>query len=321
MNLQQRIVLWLGVLVFTFLTLHPPWVALYTSRLGDSSHYERALGSHFVWHDFPPERAIIQPDFRLLLLEWIAVAALTAALLWTFKGKPDWQPHKSSAVLIRILRTVSMVLLSKRIVRVALTAAGLLFVVGPSAFHWEKWRLETQAYTAKVADFKRRLPELARTYPLGGWVVVGEEDEDTFAASDRDKNGFGFVPDSQPKSTAKRKEGGDIFDQVAQENQTKGDDLALNVPAAGQLLFSARMSGREIADALHAKYAKLPSWYLTAITAGVDPASVPTDQKPGDPPLTFSLYAAFQNSLTLESLGLVLLVACAACCMCRDPHR
>jgi len=50
MNLQQRIFLWLGVLVFAFSTLRPPWIEIYVRPFGDSglTRYEKTIGSQFV---------------------------------------------------------------------------------------------------------------------------------------------------------------------------------------------------------------------------------------------------------------------------------
>ena len=63
-----------------------------------------------------------------------------------------------------------------------------------------------------------------------------------------------------------------------------------DVPGVGRLYFSDKMRGREIADALQAKYPQTPDWYLKAVGAEVDLSAVPKGEKPADLPAPFSFH-------------------------------
>jgi hypothetical protein len=86
MNVKQRISLWLGAIVFSFLAIRPPWKGTWVNLEGHIRR-ETILGSHFVWHDFrdiPASVATyVRLDFSRLSLELLAVVAITVALLLT----------------------------------------------------------------------------------------------------------------------------------------------------------------------------------------------------------------------------------------------
>ena len=267
MNLQQWLFLWLSVLVFGFLTLRPPWVAVHArpaSVLGGVP-YEEPFGSHFVWSDLQAARTSVRVDFQRLILEWLVLAAITGALLWSFQGRSSWDVRKSSQRLLRFFATTGR----KRGVRATILVLGLLLMCGPASFQSVGCRRQVALYSAQVAEFSHRIPELALRYPE-------RTDSSGVAATSS--------PDYQVVDT----------------------ESPYNVPGIGQVYFSDRMSGREIADALRTKYPDCPAWYLDAVAANVDLNAVPATEMPTNPPLPFNLWEALRHNLVMESIGLAL---------------
>lgn len=108
MNRPQRQFLWLGILMFSFLTVRPPWVEIYARPFGSSgmTHYETPKGQLWIWKAKPsgPYR-FVRVDFQRLALEWLVVSVFTGALLGTFKGSPEWQ--LSSVFAMNWLRRIA----------------------------------------------------------------------------------------------------------------------------------------------------------------------------------------------------------------------
>jgi hypothetical protein len=73
MNLQQKISLWLGCVLFSLSNLWPPWAT--TSRaLGGRESFR---GFYFVWHDFGWTANHTRPDFSRLILENAVIVGVT----------------------------------------------------------------------------------------------------------------------------------------------------------------------------------------------------------------------------------------------------
>jgi len=91
MNLQQKVCLWLGIMIFSLTALCPPWLDEWNF---DDIHRKIGLGFHPVWHDLESSGASVRPDFSRLVLEWIAIVAVTAALLLTLRGQRNMRLPK-----------------------------------------------------------------------------------------------------------------------------------------------------------------------------------------------------------------------------------
>jgi len=103
MNAKQRIVVLLAMLVITVLGLFPPW--LERADIPYKIHFDKALGYRFI--SSPPGSTLIgQPglsylkdattirvDFSRLLIEWIIVVAITAALLLVLRSSTKTSEH------------------------------------------------------------------------------------------------------------------------------------------------------------------------------------------------------------------------------------
>jgi hypothetical protein len=89
LNRRQKLGLWLGTIVFSFLTIRPPWRGTWVN-LGGHVRGETTLGSHFVWHNFGSVATYVRPDFNRLILELSAVIAITLALILTLGGQSSW---------------------------------------------------------------------------------------------------------------------------------------------------------------------------------------------------------------------------------------
>ena len=126
MNLQQRIFLWLGCVLFSLSNLWPPWAA--TSRaLGGREYFQ---GFYFVWHDFGRTAYQIRPDFSRLILENAVIVGVTLIAVLTVKGQADWRLWAiGKRALIRFSRCQQATLV------LTLLSVGVMLVAGAN------WRL------------------------------------------------------------------------------------------------------------------------------------------------------------------------------------
>lgn len=96
MNLAQKRVAFIGIVLFTLIGLFPPWT--YTIDL-QSMHSERPAGSYFLF-DPPAPRVLDTPslgvqwgsgvklDVSSLAVRWVLVATVTCGLILVLRGKP-----------------------------------------------------------------------------------------------------------------------------------------------------------------------------------------------------------------------------------------
>jgi|GEM_PF-5707285 len=82
MNRRQKICLWMGLCVFSFAGLRPPWFKEVVRM--PRWQYDVPGGFAFLWN--PPETG--QIDFARLLVEWALVTVVTLVLLVTLKRDP-----------------------------------------------------------------------------------------------------------------------------------------------------------------------------------------------------------------------------------------
>jgi hypothetical protein len=254
MNLQQKISLWLGCVLFSLSNLCPPWVAVSQTREGHVWR-ELFLGFHFVWHGFEEVSTYVRPDFSRLILEDAVIMGVTLVAVLTMKGQADWPlraiarrvagrfSRYQQAALILTLLSVGVMLvsganmqLSLGVLLLGLTLAwtvgsgnrllhylclivGVAALVTPVGLSWRQHRLSAQEFSRSVQRFEANIPRLAQRYPLNVACPTAHD--------------FGFVPDpatephsndhsgpshSHPPSKLGGREG-DLLDQVAEEEQ------------------------------------------------------------------------------------------------------
>lgn len=83
MNKKQKIVLWLGIIAFVFVSLFPPVIIEGLGPIRGIREYERGFGCLLDPLVNPFLKETI--DFPLLAVEWIVIAVVTGGFLITFK--------------------------------------------------------------------------------------------------------------------------------------------------------------------------------------------------------------------------------------------
>ena len=207
MNLQQRIFLWLGCVLFSLSNLWPPWAA--TSRaLGG---HESFRGFYFVWHDFGWTATHIRPDFSRLILENAVIGGVTLIAVLTVKGQADWRlwaigkralsrfSRYQQATLVLTLLSVGVMLVAganwrlslgilllgltlawaigsvNRLLHYVCLIAGLATLVTPACLGWRQHRLAVREFDRSVQEFEVNIPQLAQRYPLSAGCPVAPE--------------------------------------------------------------------------------------------------------------------------------------------------
>ena len=240
MNVQQKISLWLGCVLFSLSNLCPPWVAVSQTREGHVWR-ELFLGFHFVWHGFGEVSTYVRPDFSRLILEDAVIMGVTLVAVLTMKGQADWPlraiarrvagrfSRYQQAALILTLLSVGVMLvsganmqLSLGVLLLGLTLAwtvgsdnrllhylclivGVAALVTPAGLSWRQHRLSAQEFSRSVQEFEANIPQFAQRYPLNAGCPTPPEPQ----SNDH--------PSHPPSQVGDRK--GDLLDFVAEEEQ------------------------------------------------------------------------------------------------------
>lgn len=201
MNLQQKISLWLGCVLFSLSNLCPPWLAVLKTLEGHVRRQEY-LGFHFVWRDFGVIATYVRPDFSRLILEDAVIVGVTLVAVLTMKGQADWPlraiarrvagrfSRYQQAVLILTLLSVGIMLVSganwrlslgmlllgltlawtvgsdNRLLHYLCLMVGVAALVTPACLSWRQHRLAVREFDRSVQEFEANVPRLAQRYPL-----------------------------------------------------------------------------------------------------------------------------------------------------------
>jgi hypothetical protein len=76
MNSKQKVALWIGVGLIVGTCLYPPWVSVSSAP----GRFKTPSGYHWLFSSQPDEP--LELDTPRLLIQWVAIAALTAGFLW-----------------------------------------------------------------------------------------------------------------------------------------------------------------------------------------------------------------------------------------------
>ena len=98
MNRKQKVVFWLGIIVFALMGIFPPWRYTFAA-LDRGGGMSKPAGYGFIFdpptplQDFPPFGIVL--DGSRLMVQWLMVAAFTTALIVTLRKKPAPPPMQS----------------------------------------------------------------------------------------------------------------------------------------------------------------------------------------------------------------------------------
>jgi len=337
MNLQQKLLLWLGCVLFSVSNLWPPWTA--TSRaLGGRESF---LGFYFVSHDFGWTATRIRPDFSRLILEDAVIVGITLIAVLTMKGHADWQfwaigrralsrfgRHQQSAFYYLCL------------------VVGLATVTTPACLSWRQHRLAVQEFDRSVREFEANIPRLARRYPLNAGCRVGAalQSGETFdfvadptaSASNHVGNktssvidlSAGLVPkDASPQYKVIGEEETIPLSSISEMNALLAQ---MGYPERERGTITARVTGDldsyGVSDLVlpcssHPKSEVIfqvsvgnggeflghrPAWFTNAVSRGVNVTVVPVNEKPGLEPPPFRVFSAFWSLPLASILGVVI---------------
>lgn len=217
--------------------------------------------------------------------------------------------------------------LNSRVVHWLFLGTGLVIVVGTTALDGYLHHQSVKEYESGVADFERRLPDLAQKYPLleveskaqpvsrTGAVRVYKDIRSIFVAPDivDGAKAKGWSP-VQPK-------------QIPDGTKTKTEWVKLPSVALMSFVVPADMTTEQLKTMIKEKYPQLMvktgnvgprkrgvKWEEDAFAAGVNLALVPIDEQPGEipGPLTHALFEHWYFEvlgLLLAGIGVALIVA------------
>lgn len=177
-----------------------------------------------------------------------------------------------------------------RLVHGAFLFCGLSLVICPMAYLWIDCHWQATRYSRRLEQFERKLPELAKLYPLPKTSHL-----DTTEADDR-----GLF---------------DVLTRQEQEELRTALEKRLESADANSHAADKERFGKALLWLARAMSDPKPTWYQRAVAAGADPRIVPDEERPGDKPtpFSFSLAAKALSSfivcgLSLSFLGAGLLI-------------
>lgn len=169
MKPRQLAIIWVGALLVAGTALYPPWACVGRQGIG------AAVGYH--WFFAPPEGECLAAsvDFSRLLIQWVVVAALAAALYWA------WPPPAFFTRISRIFARSFKIFVA--FYRLVLTAApvlifgavclGFLYMVCEAL----QPSLESVLPSGLVPKNVRGLPWLFTCILIAAWMIWEQIDD------------------------------------------------------------------------------------------------------------------------------------------------
>ncbi|MGA2135738.1 MAG: hypothetical protein ABSH50_25885 [Bryobacteraceae bacterium] len=81
MSIERKAIVWIGVLGLLTTGLCPPWIVV-------SPGVKAAAGYHLLFA--PPADESLEVDALRLVVEWILIATVAVALIWSPPSRPMW---------------------------------------------------------------------------------------------------------------------------------------------------------------------------------------------------------------------------------------
>jgi hypothetical protein len=182
---------------------------------------------------------------------------------------------------------------------------GFALLVGPLAYDWYSYRATSKKYRERVADFERKIPELATSYP------------EHFVIVENSHSRFGTRRVGAPIANADELDGflKNYPVYTSAGRQAVLEKLRHRATANGIVTLRLSTDKERTEDQTYLLLDVLvlpdfwesrPQWYADARAASIDLAAVPADQKPGNPPRPFRLWEAVKQSWIFEVPGVML---------------
>lgn len=194
---------------------------------------------------------------------------------------------------------------NSRFVHLLFAVFGLALLAGPLAFHWYSYRISTNKYQEQVAEFERKIPELASRYPNhfeiveNGKVRIGIRRVGAPIASADELDGF--LRDFPVYTPTGRWA---VLEDIRRNRTTVNEIFTLRLHADSEKEHYLLLDVLLRPDF----WVSRPQWYADARAAKIDLAAVPEDEKPGNPPRPFRVWEATKQSWIFEVPGLMLLI-------------
>ena len=198
---------------------------------------------------------------------------------------------------------------NSRFIHSLFAVLGFALSVGPLAYHWYSYRATSKKYQERVAEFERKIPELASSYP-DHIVIVENSLENSHLR-------IGWRRVGAPIASADELDGFlknyPVYTPAGR--QAVLVDLRRRATTNGIVTLRLRTDEEHTEDQAYLLLDVLirpdfwlsrPQWYADARVASVDLAAVPDDQKPGNPPRPFKLWQAAKEGWIFAVLGFML---------------
>jgi hypothetical protein len=159
-----------------------------------------------------------------------------------------------------------------RVVHSLFLACGLLIVIGTLMYDWHVHREKARLYRDQVAEFERKIPDFAKSYPVSPYAAV---------------------------PSAKK-----------QQARPSSGYTRVILPDGSCVYYPTSMGYAEIMDVTQSEHGGedcQAKWYTDAVAAGVEITAIQKEEKPGNgkkPPEPFKLWRSARKNLFLIVPGL-----------------